>query len=77
MWNRYVFYKLLFFEPTRGLILGQAKAVTYLLDLMHDTNLEIQRICENALDIVMEHDEGILPSSHRVIFSYLYLKSYF
>eukprot|EP00039_Didymoeca_costata_P013737 m.213474 g.213474 ORF g.213474 m.213474 type:complete len:782 (-) comp15860_c5_seq11:1677-4022(-) len=53
----YVFYKLVYHEATRGLILGQTGAVSYLIDLMHDKNTEIRKVCDSALDIIMEHDD--------------------
>ena len=51
-------YKLLFFESTRGLILQQENLVPYLIDMMHDKNLEVQRVCKAALDIVVEFDDA-------------------
>lgn len=40
----YVFYKLVYHEATRGLVLGQTMAVSYLIDLMHDKNAEIRKV---------------------------------
>lgn len=53
----FVWNKLLFYAPTRGLVLEQQQAVAYLLDLMHDKNDEIRRVCNGALDIIAECDE--------------------
>uniref|UniRef100_A0A672MTZ0 Kinesin-associated protein 3-like n=1 Tax=Sinocyclocheilus grahami TaxID=75366 RepID=A0A672MTZ0_SINGR len=33
------------------------KAPAYLIDLMHDKNLEIRQVCDNTLDIIAEYDE--------------------
>lgn len=53
----FVFYKLVYHEATRGLVLGQTTAVSYLIDLMHDKNVEIRKVCDSALDIIMEFAE--------------------
>ena len=31
--------------------------VAYLIDLMHDKNPEVQRVCDATLDIISSHDE--------------------
>uniref|UniRef100_A0A672MPQ3 Kinesin-associated protein 3-like n=1 Tax=Sinocyclocheilus grahami TaxID=75366 RepID=A0A672MPQ3_SINGR len=33
------------------------EAPAYLIDLMHDKNLEIRQVCDNTLDIIAEYDE--------------------
>jgi hypothetical protein len=53
----FVFYKLVYHEATRGLVLGQTTAVSYLIDLMHDKNVEIRKVCDSALDIIMAFAE--------------------
>lgn len=53
----YVFYRLVYHETTREIVLGQTQAVSYLIDLMHDKNDEIRKMCTAALDIIMEYDE--------------------
>jgi hypothetical protein len=40
VWN-----KLLYYSSTRELVLAQNQAVGYLLDLMHDQNDAIRRVC--------------------------------
>ncbi|CAJ0959956.1 unnamed protein product [Ranitomeya imitator] len=35
----------------------QAEAPAYLIDLMHDKNAEIRKVCDNTLDIIAEYDE--------------------
>jgi len=35
----------------------QTQAPAYLIDLMHDKNSEIRRVCENTLDIIAECDQ--------------------
>uniref|UniRef100_H2YG61 Kinesin-associated protein 3 n=1 Tax=Ciona savignyi TaxID=51511 RepID=H2YG61_CIOSA len=53
----YVFYKMIWHEETRRVIISQTQAPAYLIDLMHDRNAEIRRVCDNTLDIIMEHNE--------------------
>lgn len=53
----FVFYKLLFYESSRKIIMSHPKTITYLIDLMYDKNAEIKRVCNGALTIVMQFDE--------------------
>nr|XP_018668779.1 kinesin-associated protein 3 isoform X1 [Ciona intestinalis] len=53
----YVFYKMIWHEETRKVIITQTQAPAYLIDLMHDRNAEIRRVCDNTLDIIMEYNE--------------------
>ncbi|KAA8587558.1 hypothetical protein FQN60_016420 [Etheostoma spectabile] len=46
----YVFYQMVFHQATRD-------APAYLIDLMHDKNAEIRKVCDNTLDIIAEYDE--------------------
>ncbi|KAF6024299.1 KIFAP3 [Bugula neritina] len=53
----YVFYQMIFHQSTREVIIKQTQAPAYLIDLMHDKNAEIRRVCENTLDIIAEVDQ--------------------
>ncbi|XP_022085406.1 kinesin-associated protein 3-like [Acanthaster planci] len=53
----YVFYQMVFHEATREVIIKQTQAPAYLIDLMHDKNAEIRKVCDNTLDIISEFDE--------------------
>ncbi|KAM9832060.1 kinesin-associated protein 3a [Neosynchiropus ocellatus] len=53
----YVFYQMVFHEATREVIVKDTQAPAYLIDLMHDSNAAIRRVCDNTLDIIAEHDE--------------------
>ena len=48
----YVFYQMIFHESTREVIIKQTQAPAYLIDLMHDKNTEIRKVCDNTLDII-------------------------
>lgn len=48
---------MIFHESTRHVIIKQTQAPAYLIDLMHDKNAEIRRVCENTLDIIAEVDK--------------------
>eukprot|EP00056_Hartaetosiga_gracilis_P007595 m.110282 g.110282 ORF g.110282 m.110282 type:complete len:136 (+) comp12743_c1_seq7:176-583(+) len=52
----FVWNKLLYYKSTRDVVLSEPQAVSYLLDLMHDQNTEIRKVCNSALDIVAECD---------------------
>ncbi|XP_040579516.1 kinesin-associated protein 3 [Lepeophtheirus salmonis] len=54
----YIFYQLCTHEKTRSFIISQTEAVAYLIDLMHDKNAEIQRVCDATLDIISDIDEN-------------------
>lgn len=53
----YVFYQMIFHESTRDVIIKETQAPAYLIDLMHDKNAEIRKVCDNTLDIIAEYDE--------------------
>ncbi|XP_042271807.1 kinesin-associated protein 3a isoform X1 [Thunnus maccoyii] len=53
----YVFYQMVFHKATRDVIIKDTQAPAYLIDLMHDNNAEICKVCDNTLDIIAEYDE--------------------
>uniref|UniRef100_A0AAR2J6U5 Kinesin-associated protein 3b n=1 Tax=Pygocentrus nattereri TaxID=42514 RepID=A0AAR2J6U5_PYGNA len=53
----YVFYQMVFHQATRDVIIKDTQAPAYLIDLMHDKNTEIRKVCDNTLDIIAEYDE--------------------
>uniref|UniRef100_A0A667YSD9 Kinesin-associated protein 3a n=1 Tax=Myripristis murdjan TaxID=586833 RepID=A0A667YSD9_9TELE len=53
----YVFYQMVFHQATRDVIIKDTQAPAYLIDLMHDNNAEIRKVCDNTLDIIAEYDE--------------------
>ncbi|XP_026062264.1 kinesin-associated protein 3b isoform X1 [Carassius auratus] len=53
----YVFYQMVFHQATRDVIIKDTQAPVYLIDLMHDKNVEIRQVCDNTLDIIAEYDE--------------------
>ncbi|XP_041646597.1 kinesin-associated protein 3a [Cheilinus undulatus] len=53
----YVFYQMVFHKATRDVIVKDTQAPAYLIDLMHDKNAEIRKVCNNTLDIIAEYDE--------------------
>ncbi|XP_026170162.1 kinesin-associated protein 3-like [Mastacembelus armatus] len=53
----YVFYQMVFHQATRDVIIKDTQAPAYLIDLMHDKNAEIKKVCDNTLDIIAEYDE--------------------
>jgi len=58
----YVYYKLLYFEATRKIVIGSADTMDtmeYLLRLANDDNPVIKKICNGALEIAMQFDEEI------------------
>ncbi|XP_037402659.1 kinesin-associated protein 3b isoform X2 [Pygocentrus nattereri] len=48
----YVFYQMVFHQATRDVIIKDTQAPAYLIDLMHDKNTEIRKVCDNTLDII-------------------------
>ncbi|KFP02362.1 Kinesin-associated protein 3, partial [Calypte anna] len=52
-----VFYQMVFHQATRDVIIKETQAPAYLIDLMHDKNAEIRKVCDNTLDIIAEYDE--------------------
>ncbi|XP_046371421.1 kinesin-associated protein 3-like [Haliotis rufescens] len=53
----YVFYQMIFHAITREIIIRDTQAPAYLIDLMHDKNSEIRKVCDNTLDMISEYDE--------------------
>ncbi|XP_071202443.1 kinesin-associated protein 3a isoform X2 [Salvelinus alpinus] len=53
----YVFYQMVFHQATRDVIIKDTQAPAYLIDLMHDKNAEIRKVCNNTLDIIAEYDK--------------------
>ncbi|KAM9762921.1 kinesin-associated protein 3a [Menidia menidia] len=53
----YVFYQMVFHKATRDVIIKDTQAPAYLIDLMHDNNTAIRKVCDNTLDIIAEYDE--------------------
>ncbi|KAM4738542.1 kinesin-associated protein 3a [Anableps anableps] len=53
----YVFYQMVFHKATRDVIIKDTEAPAYFIDLMHDGNAAIRRVCDNTLDIIAEYDE--------------------
>ncbi|XP_043984332.1 kinesin-associated protein 3a isoform X2 [Gambusia affinis] len=53
----YVFYQMAFHKATRDVIIKDTQAPAYFVDLMHDGNAAIRRVCDNTLDIIAEYDE--------------------
>lgn len=48
----YVFQQVLKNESTRNYIIKETESPAYLIDLMHDKNVEIRKVCDNCLDII-------------------------
>ena len=54
----YVFHQLCVHEETRKFIIQDTDAVAYIIDLMHDKNPEVQRVCDRTLDIISQYDDS-------------------
>uniref|UniRef100_A0AAZ3QAF7 Kinesin-associated protein 3 n=1 Tax=Oncorhynchus tshawytscha TaxID=74940 RepID=A0AAZ3QAF7_ONCTS len=52
----YVLYQMVVHQATRDVIIKDTQAPAYLIDLMHDKNAEIRKVCNNTLDIIAEYD---------------------
>uniref|UniRef100_A0A673BZP9 Kinesin associated protein 3 n=1 Tax=Sphaeramia orbicularis TaxID=375764 RepID=A0A673BZP9_9TELE len=48
----YVFYQMVFHQTVRSSLTLHPEAPAYLIDLMHDKNTEIRKVCDNTLDII-------------------------
>lgn len=48
----YAFYQMLFYEPVRQHLLQNTDAPAYLIDLMHDKNAHIRRMCDSTLEVI-------------------------
>ena len=53
----YVFHLLCSHDATRDHILRETDAVAYLIDLMHDKNPQVQKVCDATLDLIAQIDE--------------------
>eukprot|EP00794_Sanderia_malayensis_P016189 gene16189-17816_t len=53
----FVFYQMIFHQATRNVIIKETQAPAYLIDLMHDKNKEVRKVCDTTLDIISECDE--------------------
>ncbi|CAH8511286.1 unnamed protein product [Dicrocoelium dendriticum] len=54
----HVFYQLILHRSVIEKIVKSTQVPAYLIDLMHDKNQEIRRICDLSLDIISEYDEN-------------------
>ena len=54
----YVFHQLCVHEETRKFVIQDTDAVAYIIDLMHDKNSEVQRVCDKTLDIISQFDDS-------------------
>ncbi|KAG8182560.1 hypothetical protein JTE90_007297 [Oedothorax gibbosus] len=53
----YLFYQLIYHRTTREVIIKETQIPGYLLDLMHDKNTEIRKLCDRSLEIISEFNE--------------------
>uniref|UniRef100_A0A672I0P0 Kinesin associated protein 3 n=1 Tax=Salarias fasciatus TaxID=181472 RepID=A0A672I0P0_SALFA len=53
----YIFYQMVSHQATRDVIIRETGAPAYLIDLMHEKNAEIQKVCSSALNIIEENHE--------------------
>ncbi|KAF4518002.1 hypothetical protein B566_EDAN012754 [Ephemera danica] len=51
----FVFYQLSKHSSSRDYLVQETEATAYLIDLMHDKNSEIRKVCDNTLDIIGAH----------------------
>ena len=54
----YVFHQLVAHPETRKYVVQDTDAVAYIIDLMHDKNTEVQRVCDRTLDIISQYDDS-------------------
>ncbi|KAG5681802.1 hypothetical protein PVAND_011210 [Polypedilum vanderplanki] len=52
----YVFQQVLRNESTRNYMIKETESPAYLIDLMHDKNIEIRKVCDFCLDIIAMTD---------------------
>jgi len=52
-----VFFKFLFFKPTRDIVLNQTQMVSIVLELLSDKNPNIRKLVNAILDFVQIHDD--------------------
>ncbi|KAE8748254.1 hypothetical protein FOCC_FOCC005093 [Frankliniella occidentalis] len=53
----YVFYQMARHNLTREYLIHETEAPAYLIDLMHDKNSEIRKLCDACLDVIKECNE--------------------
>ncbi|XP_054719786.1 kinesin-associated protein 3-like [Uloborus diversus] len=53
----HLFYQLIYHRATRDVIIKETQIPGYLLDLMHDKNTEIRKLCDKSLEIISEYNE--------------------
>ncbi|XP_059490596.1 kinesin-associated protein 3 isoform X2 [Neocloeon triangulifer] len=51
----FVFFQLCKHPASMDYLIQETEAAAYLIDLMHDKNAEIRRVCDNTLDIIGTH----------------------
>ncbi|KAJ3201946.1 Kinesin-associated protein 3 [Clydaea vesicula] len=51
-------YNMLLHEETRNMLISKTQIVAYLIDLLYDRNIEIRKMCDACLDIIIEIDES-------------------
>lgn len=54
----FVFQQILRHESTRDYIIRETESPAYLIDLMHDKNAEIRKVCDYCLDIIATCDNN-------------------
>ena len=60
----YVFYQLCSHSTSRQYVRDETEATPYLLDLLHDRNPEVQRVCDATLQMIGDnHTLIMIPSS--------------
>lgn len=52
----FVFQQVLRNESTRSYMVKDTESPAYLIDLMHDKNIEIRKVCDFCLDIIAMSD---------------------
>lgn len=53
----FVFYQMARHSLTREYLIQETEAPAYLIDLMHDKNTEIRKLCDACLDVIKESNE--------------------
>ena len=48
----YVFYQMMFHDGLRQKLLADTQVPAYLIDLMHDKNAQIRKMCDNTLEVI-------------------------
>jgi len=55
----YVFYRLVVHQDTREVLLRQTDAVSHIIDLLADNNMQIRKMADQALELIMEMDDEL------------------